>query len=167
MLFMQGKGFLDRVDRTFAENLLSNCWTHIYGDIRSIETRQFAAEMSGTLMNKLSQETSSENYGSSYGSENGGLIGQDSESSGISKGFKEQRETRLQPDDFADLEQGDALLVGKSGTYRLRTPLVQDPGKIKSWDDISLPPVKHHPRPRLDVWDRYIERTKKILGASN
>lgn len=166
IIAMQGMGFLEEAgDKAFAENVMGNCWHHIYSDIKG-ETRQFAIDSAGTLIARLMQGGMAENIGSSQGSESSGLLTQDSEGTSISSGYREQRETLLQPDDFTDLDEGDAIMVGKSGVYRVRLPLVKLSTSPPHWNDMKL---TRHPvtgRPGIKLWEKYASRCAEAFGIN-
>ncbi|MEE8058134.1 MAG: type IV secretory system conjugative DNA transfer family protein [Pseudomonadales bacterium] len=157
-IFFQGKSFLNEVGREFATSVLSQCWHHIYGDVRDPETRKFASEISPTIIRQIEQTSTGSSFGMSHGSETSGVIAQETDGQSVSRGTKELRETLLQPDDFEHLEQGDAILVGTTGTYRIRLGLIHDIGTRPAWKNFEL----LYPEPRrgfgINLWEQAIAK---------
>jgi hypothetical protein len=165
LIAMQGKGFIEsKKNLAFAENVMGQCWHHIYGDVRDQKTREFAIAMAGTILNKLMQDSEGESFGESMGSESSGLLTKDSEGRSTSSGTKETRETMIQVEDFADLDEGDAFMIGKSGNYRIRLPLVKLSQKPPHWDEMTLVRHPKHTRPGIHLWEKFIEESSQILG---
>ncbi|MGK7051711.1 TraM recognition domain-containing protein [Pseudomonas aeruginosa] len=115
IIAFQGVGFLQNISPAFVEMVLGNCWTHLYCDIRDAQTREFAVKLAGTMIKRFVQESSGSSTGQSYASEQSGLYTNDSEGASSSTGYKATREDILQPEDFASLDQGDGIIVAKSG----------------------------------------------------
>jgi hypothetical protein len=162
IIAMQGRGFLDSQDKTFGDNVLGNCWHHIYGDVRDTATREFAADMSATIMSKLTTEAEGYSTGSGYSSATTGMVTTDNDGFSATKSYREDRETLIQPNDFADLDKGDAIMVGKSGTYRMRLPLVVVNGKVPGWDDMHLVRCRGKHKVGSGLWDE-LSRINKAL----
>lgn len=162
LIMMQGKGFLDVIDENFSNNVLGNCWHHIYFDVRDIKTREYAAALAGTHMTRLRSVTVGESAGVSLSSEESGLLTNDSESRSQSDSWREQKEELIQPDDFISMDEGDAIMVGKSGVYRLRMPLVEVPSP-PHWNEMQL--VRRHkiPKKGVDVWSRRVKSAESSL----
>ncbi|MEM9316806.1 MAG: TraM recognition domain-containing protein, partial [Pseudomonadota bacterium] len=154
VVLFQGKAFLDEHGPQFAEQVMGNCWTHVYGDVRDQSTRQFASDMSATMMTRLQQSTEAQSYGSVLGSHATGAATQDSVGASYTTGFREQRETLIQNDDFEELGAGDALIAGFTGTYRLRLPLVRVRGAEALWENIVVQKRKPVQVKELDLFER-------------
>lgn len=155
-LSAQGYNFLANESESFAKNILANCWHHIYYDVRDKETRELAQGLSQTVINMFAQDSESETLGHSQSSETSGLIGQMSSGTSTSKGFKATREELLQPDDWI-LEEGDAIMVGKTATLRMRLPMINWNTPLMDWDDMEL---EHWDETTggLDLWDKSFDR---------
>lgn len=164
IIAFQGIGFLARIDPTFVENVLGNCWTHVYCDIRDSKTRKFAIELAGTMVKQFESETSGASSGTSYGSDQSGALTNDSESQSISSGYKATREEILQPEDFSTLDQGDGIIVAKSGTYRVRMPLVRNNFRSPHFSEMRLVKRPSRARPGIHAWDRLYEKNKRMLS---
>jgi intracellular multiplication protein IcmO len=165
IIAFQGVGFLERIDPSFVENVLGNCWTHVYCDIRDSKTRKFAIELAGTMIKRFQSETTGASSGMSYGSDQSGVLTNDSESQSVSSGYKATREELIQPEDFSTLDQGDAIIVAKSGTYRARLPMVRNSFPSPHFSEMNL--VKRPSRSRAGVhaWDRFYEINRGLLGT--
>lgn len=155
-LSAQGYNFLANESETFAKNILANCWHHIYYDVRDKDTRDLAQGLSQTVINMFEQDSQSESIGHSQSSETSGLIGQMSTGTGRSKGFKATREELLQPDDWI-LEEGDAIMVGKTATLRMRLPMIDWKTPMLNWEDMEL---EHWDESAsgLNLWDKSFDR---------
>ena len=164
IIAMQGKGFLEAgKDKAFAENVMGNCWHHIYSDVRDTNTRDFACTMAGSLVYRLNQESVGESSGESKSSDSTGVTTDDSQSRSFSTGFKESRDNLLRHEDFASLDKGDALIVGKSGVHRLRLPLMKMNKPPAEWSEMIL--VKHPKkgRPGIGLFDKYADRCIALI----
>lgn len=155
-LSAQGYNFLANESESFAKNILANCWHHIYYDVRDSDTRKLAQELSQTVINMFAQDSESETTGHSQSSETSGLIGQMSTGVSTSTGFKATREELLQPDDWI-LEEGDAIMVGKTATLRMRLPLIDWKNPMLDWEDMEL---EHWDESTggLGLWDKSFDR---------
>lgn len=162
---MQGKGFLSKAGEDFANNFLGNCWHHIYSDVRDNETRQYAMELSGMITRRLATSSTSVGLSESHKSSNSGLVAQEAASAGTSSGTRDSKETLLQPEDFADLGKGDAIIVGKSGTWRVRLPLVEIEGHIPTWEEMTVCRRKKPVVLESNAWKRYSEKVKERLSV--
>lgn len=136
-LSAQGYNFIANESETFAKNILANCWSHLYYDVRDKDTRELAQGLSQTVINLFEQNSEGENIGHSQSSERSGIVGQMSSGRSYSKGYKATREELLQPDDWV-LEEGDAIMVGKSATYRMRLPMIDWKKPMYDWSDMEL-----------------------------
>jgi len=167
IIALQGKGFFDDSNKNFAENALGQCQTHLYGDVRDQQTREFASYMSGTMVEKLIQEGYGSNFASTAGSESTGMVTTDSTGLSYTKGYKEQRDTLIQPDDFLDLDKGDAIMVGSTGVSKVRMPLTVTQYPTYHWHEMHLTRhTKTETRPGLRLWDTYIKETASFLGIN-
>lgn len=160
VLSAQGYNFLANESEHFAKNILANCWNHLFYDVKDPDTRDYAKKLSQTVINLFEQNTESENIGHSQGSESSGVVTQMSSGRGVSKGYKATREELLQPDDMI-LEEGDAILLGKSATYRVRLPLIEWEKESYEWDEIEL---DHWDRKGngLGLWEKAYERNRSF-----
>jgi hypothetical protein len=163
IIAFQGVGFLQNLSPAFVEMVLGNCWTHIYADNRDAETRKFAIRLAGTMIKRFQSETSGASSGLSYGSDQSGMLTNDSESQSHSSGYKATREDLLQPEDFATLDQGDAIIVAKSGTYRARMPLVRNTFRTPHFSEMRLIKRPNRGRRGIHAWDRLYEKNKRLL----
>jgi hypothetical protein len=164
IIAFQGVGFLQEHSAPFVEKVLGNCWTHIYCDIRDAETRAFACKLAGTTLRKFEQETQATSTGASHSSEQSGLIANENTGASSSVGAKATREDLLQPDDFQTLDQGDGIVIAKSGTYRIRMPMVRSSFPTVHFRDMKL--TRRHSRGRtgLNAWSTFTETNRRLLG---
>ena len=164
IIAFQGVGFLENISPAFVEMVLGNCWTHVYCDIRDAKTREFAVKLAGTVVRRFMQETSGQSIGQSYGSEDSGVMTHDSEGESFSSGYKATREELIQPEDFSTLDQGDAIIVAKSGTYRVRLPMVRNSFGTPHFKDMKL--VRRHRRWRsgVDAWEAFNKKNERLMG---
>lgn len=164
IIAFQGVGFLTKLDPTFKETVLGNCWTHLYCDVRDTETRQFAVTLAGTVIRQYLSEASGTSSGTSHGSDESGLISNDNEGASSSVSTKATREELLQPEDFSTLDQGDGIIVAKSGTYRVRLPLVRNTFPNTHFSEMKL--VRRHKRPRTGVgaWERLYKINQAMMN---
>lgn len=164
IIAFQGVGFLQQKSAPFVEMVLGNCWTHIYCDIRDAETRAFACKLAGTTLRKFEQETQGTSSGASHSSEQSGLISNENTGASSSVGAKSTREDLLQPDDFQTLDQGDGIIIAKSGTYRVRMPMVRSSFPNVHFRDMKL--TRRHSRGRVGInaWKDFTDFNRKLLG---
>jgi hypothetical protein len=160
---VQGKGFLDKVDPTFTARMLTNCATHIYFDTRDPDTREFAAKLAGSVVRTFAQDSESETFASSSRNFESGQLTTDNESAGSSFGWKEAREELLQPEHFAVLEPGDALVLSKYGAYRMRLPMMEFVSPPADVDEIMLPYAEKPKRAGLDLLRHVIIKDKPLI----
>lgn len=165
IIAFQGVGFLENISPAFVEMVLGNCWTHIYCDIRDTKTREFAVKLAGTVVRRFVSETSGISLGQSHSSEQSGLISNESEGLSMSSGYKATREEILQPEDFSTLDQGDGIIVAKSGTYRVRMPLVRNTFPNVHFSQMSLTRRHHKPRSGVNAWDKYYKRNVELMSG--
>ncbi|MHC5194967.1 type IV secretory system conjugative DNA transfer family protein [Pseudomonas frederiksbergensis] len=163
IIAFQGVGFLQGISPDFVEKVLGNCWTHVYCDVRDTATREFACKLAGTVLRSFEQTTEATSKGSSLSTEQSGLITNDNEGSSSSVGAKSTREDLLQPEDFQTLDQGDGIIIAKSGTYRVRMPMVRNTFPSVHFRDMKL--TKRHRRGREGVgaWSSFTESNRRLL----
>lgn len=164
IIAFQGVGFLENISAPFIEMVLGNCWTHVYCDIRDSKTRKFAIELAGTMVKRFESESTGLSTGQSYGSDQTGALTNDSESASVSTGYKATREEILQPEDFSTLDQGDGIIVAKSGTYRVRMPLVRNDFPSPHFSEMRLVKRPSRSRPGIHAWDRLYEKNRHLLA---
>lgn len=167
IIAFQGVGFLQQKSMPFVEMVLGNCWTHIYCDIRDAETRAFACKLAGTTIRKFEQETEGQSTGASHSTEESGLIANENAGTSTSVGSKSTREDLLQPDDFQTLDEGDGIIVAKSGTYRVRMPIVRNTFQSVHFRDMKL--TRRHPRGKrgINLWDEFSRRNRLLFEATS
>lgn len=153
----QGYSFLANESEYFAKNILANCWNHFFYDVRDPETREIAAKLAGTVIRLFEQTSEGSSSSRSASSEKSGIISQESQGTSFSKGHKATREDLLQPEDFF-LEEGDAILIGKSESYRLRLPIVDFKDPAPAWSDIHLPKYIKGSRSGINLWRKSYDR---------
>ncbi|WP_409286782.1 type IV secretory system conjugative DNA transfer family protein [Pseudomonas guariconensis] len=163
IIAFQGVGFLQQRSAPFVEMVLGNCWTQIYCDIRDAETRAFACKLAGTTIRKYEQESEGSSTGASHSSEQSGLIANENVGSSTSIGTKATREDLLQPDDFQTLDEGDGVIVAKSGTYRVRMPIVRNNFAATHFRDMKLCRRQSRGRVGIHAWDKFTKRNREIL----
>jgi hypothetical protein len=164
IIAFQGVGFLEKIDPTFVENVLGNCWTHVYCDIRDTKTRQFAITLAGTMIKQYGSQTEAASAGQSFGSDQSGALTNDSASTSVSTAYKATREEMIQPEDFSTLDQGDAIIVSKSGSYRARLPMVVNKFPAVHFTDMNLTKRPSRGRQGVGAWDRYNRKNEEMLG---
>lgn len=163
IIAFQGVGFLQNISPAFVEMVLGNCWTHVYCDIRDAATREFACKLAGTVITNYEQESEGVSIGSSHSTEQSGVIANESAGTSKSTGTKATREDLLQPDDFQTLDQGDGIIIAKSGTYRVRMPMVRNTFLNVHFSKMEL--TRRHTRGRAGVnaWAQFSEENRRIL----
>lgn len=113
----------------FAKIVLGQCWTNVFFDIADQDSRDIAYSMAGTVIREFEQKTEATNEGKSGDSTESGAIHHTwSQGKSISSGTKAMREELLQPDDLM-LDAGDAIVIGKNETYKVRMPFVMFDGE--------------------------------------
>ena len=137
IISFQGLNFLKEESETFARNVIGNTWNVMFSDIKDDDTRDAAAKLSNTTIRMFKQDSEGTNTGKSFASEGSGVSHNKSDGKSRSTGHKATRETLIQPEDLF-LEAGDALLIGKRQTVRLRMPLVEFSKPLKSMKEYDL-----------------------------
>jgi len=161
-LSVQSKGFLDNEDKVFADNVLSNCWTHVYLDVRDPNTRENAAKLAGKTIREFKTESDSESFAYSNKNSESGQIRQENTSLSKSSGFKQTREDILMPEDF-NAEPGEAIIVAKYGVMKIRLPMVKFAKTPASVDEITLPYYEKAPRHGLNLMPQVLKRDKALI----
>lgn len=168
IIAFQGVGFLENVGLPFAEMVLGNCWHHLYCDVRDSSTREFAVKLAGTVITKMESTAEGVGVGASHASDETGLVANQSDSESQSISTKAQREELIQPEDFSTLDEGDGILVGKSGTYRIRLPLVRNTFPNVHFSEMKLTRRRPRGRPGIYAWDVFTKKNKekfsRLLG---
>lgn len=163
LLSVQGKGFLDVVDPTFTARILTNCASHLYFDTRDPDTREFAAKLAGSVIRAFNQDSEGESDASSQKNyESGSLVTENSGTS-VSRGTKEMREEMLQPEHFAELEPGDAILLSKFGNYRVRLPIVKFAETPTEINEINLPFFEKPKRYGLNLIKHIVKNDAELI----
>lgn len=134
MAAVQGRGFLDQIDKTFTNNLITNAWTHMYFSQQDAESQQLAAKLAGTVVNRMATESVSTSFGKSFANSETGMLNDESHGKSSSIGFREDREDKILPEDF-QLTEGEALMVSKFGTFRMFLP--------NGVFTVPVPPIGH------------------------
>jgi hypothetical protein len=167
IIAFQGVGFLAKLDPTFVETVLGNCWTHLYCDVRDTTTRKFAVTLAGTVVRQYLSEASGTSSGTSHGSDESGLVSNDNQGASTTTSTKATREEILQPEDFSTLDQGDGIIVAKSGTYRVRLPMVRNTFKSRHFSEMKL--VRRHKRARsgIDAWERFYKKNQQLMDPQH
>lgn len=163
IIAFQGIGFLEKISPAFVEMVLGNCWNHLYCDVRDTSTREFAVKLAGTMMSKHETVTEASATGASHTSDEAALMGSQTDSYSESKQGKATREELIQPEDFSTLDQGDGILVSKSGTYRVRMPMVRNNFPNVHFSQMRLSRRKPKARAGIYAWDDFTRRNKQIL----
>ncbi|KKN96210.1 hypothetical protein LCGC14_0171400 [marine sediment metagenome] len=164
IIAFQGIGFLKNVSESFVEMVLGNCWHHIYCDIRDSSTRKLAAELAGNILTQMENYADGTSTGASHASSEAGVLGTVNDGHSSTTTTRAEREELIQPEDFATLDQGDAIMVGKSGTYRLRMPMVRNKFPTVHFGNMRLVRRKPKSRPGIYAWDEFTKRNKRVLG---
>ncbi|NVL48717.1 DUF87 domain-containing protein [Pseudomonas syringae pv. actinidiae] len=163
IIAFQGVGFLENISPAFVEMVLGNCWHHLYCDIRDTKSREFAVKLAGTAIARMESTAEGQSIGESHASDESGLVANQSGGESASVSVKAQREDMIQPEDFATLDQGDGIMVGKSGTYRVRMPLVRNTFPNVQFKDMRLVRRRPRGRPGVYAWDEFTRRNKAIF----
>lgn len=164
-LSVQGIGFLDQIDTTFAARMLTNCATHVYFDTRDPKTREFAADLAGSAIRVFAQDSESESASASQRNWETGSLVNESDSVSRSSGYREMRETLLQPEHFAVLEPGDAIVLSKTGTYRLRLPIIAFDDDPPDVDEIDLPFFDKTERHGLHLLRESLRKDEHLISS--
>jgi intracellular multiplication protein IcmO len=165
LLSVQGKGFLDVVDPTFTARILTNCASHLYFDTRDPDTREFAAKLAGSVVRSFSQDSEGESSASSQKNFETGALVTENDGFSVSRGSKEMREDLLQPEHFAELEPGDAILLSKFGNYRVRLPIVEFAEVPTDIDEINLPFFEKPKRYGLNLIKHIVKNDAGLIDA--
>lgn len=163
IIAFQGVGFLENISPAFVEMVLGNCWHHLYCDVRDTKSREFAVKLAGMVITRMESTAEGSSVGNSHASDEAGLVANQSDSESSTVSVKSQREEMIQPEDFATLDQGDGIMVAKSGTYRIRLPLVRNTFPNVQFRDMQL--VRRRPRGREGIyaWDEFTKRNKRLF----
>ncbi|MFL1449097.1 type IV secretory system conjugative DNA transfer family protein [Pseudomonas tritici] len=164
IIAFQGVGFLADISPEFVEMVLGNCWHHIYCDVRDTSTREFAVKLAGTVITKMESTAEGQSTGASHASDEAGLVANQSDGESASVSTKATREEMIQPEDFATLDQGDGIIVGKSGTYRVRMPMVRNTFPNVQFADMQLVRRRPRGRPGIYAWDEFTKKNKAIFA---
>ena len=166
IIAFQGVGFLENISPAFVEMVLGNCWHHLYCDIRDTKTREFAVKLAGSVITKMESTAEGLSIGESHASDESGLVANQSGGESASVSTKSQREEMIQPEDFATLDQGDGIIVGKSGTYRVRMPLVRNTFPNVQFKDMKLVRRRPRGRPGIYAWDEFTRKNKELFNRN-
>nr|WP_192963347.1 TraM recognition domain-containing protein [Pseudomonas fluorescens] len=166
IIAFQGVGFLENISPAFVEMVLGNCWHHLYCDIRDTKTREFAVKLAGNVITTMESTAEGQSIGASHAADESGLVANQSDGESASVTTKSQREEMIQPEDFATLDQGDGIIVGKSGTYRVRMPLVRNTFRNVPFAEMKLVRRRPRGRPGIYAWDEFTRRNKAIFDRS-
>lgn len=153
---VQSRVYMDMISEEFAESILANSWTHIYADIRDNATRESAAKMAGTTIRQFRQKNKGKSFGYSNENYESGLLRSENEGLSVSDGFREMREDLVNPEDFA-MPEGNALMIGRYGTFRMRLPLLEFNKPVKGIDELELPKFEKGNAPGLGLMNRTID----------
>ncbi|PWD02035.1 type IV secretory system conjugative DNA transfer family protein [Pseudomonas amygdali] len=166
IIAFQGVGFLENISPAFVEMVLGNCWHHLYCDVRDSKSREFAVKLAGSVITKMESTAEGSSTGNSHASDEAGLVANQNDGESATVSTKSQREEMIQPEDFSTLDQGDGILVGKSGTYRIRMPLVRNKFPSVQFGDMQL--VRRRPRGRTGIyaWDEFTKKNKLLFDRT-
>lgn len=166
IIAFQGVGFLENISPAFVEMVLGNCWHHLYCDIRDTKTREFAVKLAGSVITKMESTAEGQSIGASHAADESGLVANQSDGESASVTTKSQREEMIQPEDFATLDQGDGIIVGKSGTYRVRMPLVRNTFPNVPFGEMKLVRRRPRGRPGIYAWDEFTRKNKELFNRT-
>lgn len=164
IIAFQGVAFLENISPSFVEMVLGNCWHHLYCDIRDTKSREFAVKLAGSVINKMESTAEGQSMGASHASDETGLVANQSDGQSASVTTKAQREELIQAEDFATLDQGDGIIVGKSGTHRVRMPLVRNTFPNVPFSEMQLVRRRPRGRPGVYAWDEFTKKNKAIFS---
>lgn len=164
IIAFQGVAFLERISPEFVEMVLGNCWHHLYCDVKDNKTRDFAVKLAGTVITKMESTAEGRSIGASHASDESALIANQSDGESSTVSTKVQREELIQPEDFSTLDQGDGIIVGKSGTYRVRMPMVRNKFPNVQFKDMQLVRRRPRGRPGVYAWDEFTRKNKEIFS---
>ncbi|MCF5381932.1 TraM recognition domain-containing protein [Pseudomonas syringae] len=164
IIAFQGVGFLEDISPAFVEMVLGNCWHHLYCDIRDAKTREFAVKLAGSVVTQMESSAEGRSIGASHAAAESGLVANQSDGESATVSTKSQREELIQLEDFSTLDQGDGIMVGKSGTYRIRMPLVRNTFPNVQFADMQLVRRRPRGRPGVYAWDEFTRRNKSTVG---
>jgi len=166
IIAFQGVGFLENISPSFVEMVLGNCWHHLYCDVRDTKSREFAVKLAGSVITKMESTAEGASTGNSHASDEAGLVANQSDGESASVTTKSQREEMIQPEDFSTLDQGDGILVGKSGTYRIRMPLVRNKFPNVPFGEMQLVRRRPRGRPGIYAWDEFTKKNKQLFDRT-
>ena len=164
IIAFQGVAFLERISPEFVEMVLGNCWHHFYCDVKDNKTRDFAVKLAGTVITKMESTAEGRSIGASHASDESALIASQSDGESSTVSTKAQREELIQPEDFSTLDQGDGIIVGKSGTYRVRMPMVRNKFPNVQFKDMQLVRRRPRGRPGVYAWDEFTKKNKEMFS---
>lgn len=164
IIAFQGVGFLENISPAFVEMVLGNCWHHLYCDIRDTKTREFAVKLAGSVITKMESSAEGQSVGASHAANEAGLVANQSDGESASVTTKSQREELIQPEDFGTLDQGDGIIVGKSGTYRVRMPMVRNTFPNVPFGEMQLVRRRPRGRPGIYAWDEFTRKNKDMFS---
>ncbi len=162
-LSVQSKAFLDDEGPAFAEQILSNCWHQIYFDIRDQKSREFAAGLAGKTIRHFETKSSSSGFGYGHKNSETGQVRQENESSSSSTGTRELREDLILPEHFT-MNEGDAIMVGKFGTFRMRLPILEYAEESKDISEIVLPYFDKPTVAGLHLMEKVLQSDKAMIS---
>lgn len=166
IIAFQGVAFLENISPSFVEMVLGNCWHHLYCDVRDTKSREFAVKLAGSVITKMESTAEGASSGNSHASDEAGLVANQSDGESASVTTKSQREEMIQPEDFSTLDQGDGILVGKSGTYRVRLPLVRNKFPNVPFGEMQLVRRRPRGRPGIYAWDEFTKKNKLLFDRT-
>lgn len=134
---VQTRGLLDKVEPFFADNILGNCWHHIYFDVRDSNSRDSVARLAGETVRRYRTESTSENFGTQQENVQTGARHTESRGKSVSRSARESNEDLISATDFA-MDPGNAIMLAKSGIYRMVLPMVRFERQPPRMDEIVL-----------------------------
>lgn len=161
---VQGRGFLDSVNREFVSKLLDATGNHLFLRVASEETRTTAAALAGSTITRFASDSDSRSFGRGHKNYETGLLNTESHGRSVSEGSREMREELIQPEDFM-MERGDAILINASGVHKMRLPLVQIGAVPVTSSDVWLPRFARHRVKGLNLMEYSMEKDAALLEA--
>lgn len=152
---VQSKSFLDEQSKESAAQLVANCWHKIIFGTQEAGDREAFMKMAPTVMTQLATDSESDNFSTSHKNYQPGTLRDESSGKSVSRGYREQREELLQPEDF-DLDYGESIMVGRFGVFRFQHPMLEI-------DDEDLVPLNEM---KISRWNQPKVKGMNLMEAS-
>lgn len=153
--FVQTVASLTNKDKGLSEefkgSILGNTWTKIVMQLTEPESREDMSKVAGEALKQQKSVSFSENLSFAKGSEDASMLAATGRGRGMSESISMQYEAIIRPEDFGNLDLGEAFVISKLGTFKVRIPEV-----VLSKDDegLDFPRFRMPARQGLNVAER-------------